>query len=63
MNIIREERKGGDVTAVLNMDVLILNPSMVAFNSSTVALGTFAPFAMGLISTCSFRSGSSSTCA
>lgn len=49
------------ITAVLNMDVLILKPSIVAFNSSTVALGTFAPLVMGLISTCSFLSGSSSS--
>lgn len=43
------------------MEVLMLKPSMVAFSSSTVALGAFAPFVMGLISTCNLRSGSSST--
>ena len=48
------------ITAVLNMEVLILNPSMVAFSSSTVALGKLDPLAMGLISTCNFLSGSSS---
>ncbi len=39
----------------------MLKFSIVAFNSSTLAaLGWFAPLEMGLISTCSFRSGSSS---
>lgn len=50
------------LTTVLNMEVLILNPSMVAFSSSTVALGRLDPLVMGLISTCSLRSGSSSVC-
>jgi hypothetical protein len=48
------------ITTVLNKEVLILNPSMVAFSSSTVALGKLDPLAMGLISTCNFLSGSSS---
>jgi len=48
------------LTAVLNMEVLILNPSMVAFSSSTVALGKLDPLVIGLISTCNFLSGSSS---
>lgn len=47
-------------TVVLNIDELMLNPSIVALSSSTLALGRFAPFAIGLISTCSFLSGSSS---